>query len=282
MLASATIPHRRQHQPNSFQPSYPQTLTIPTSNWSSNPTISTPQPQHTATANTIFSFEDQPLFDYQPYHSNQPSSLMQAENHWLEHGQLTPRSTTRAHHRESSLSSLGSAGPASPYTANTSNPQVVGDIYNDFHDFHPTSSKPLTPAHTPSQENFLPPHYSNFYHNSNFGFTMGHDGLPKQSADAEGMPAPEFNHSGRPSIASLTSRDSHSPSTPPSHEEERQKKCIQKYNAETRSNNDGHLRGRVVQSEFPDHFSTSYFDTCTNGDAFPSKRRLLAKTSGCE
>jgi len=223
MLASATIPHRRQHQPNSFQPSYPQTLTIPTSNWSSNSTISTPQPQHTATVNTIFSFEDQPLFDYQPYHSNQSSSLMQAENHWLEHGQLTPRSTTRAHHRESSLSSLGSAGPASPYTANTSNPQVVGDVYNDFHDFHPTSSKPLTPAHTPSQENFLPPHYSNFYHNSNFGFTMSHDGLPKQNADAEGMPAPEFNHSGRPSIVSVTSRDSHSPSTPPSHEKERRK-----------------------------------------------------------
>jgi hypothetical protein len=42
------------------------------------------------------------------------------------------------------------------------------------------------------------------------------DGLPKQTGDAELMPAPEFNHSGRPSIASL-------PSTPPSHEEERQK-----------------------------------------------------------
>ncbi|KAE9380484.1 hypothetical protein N431DRAFT_324971 [Stipitochalara longipes BDJ] len=52
---------------------------------------------------------------------------------------------------------------------------------------------------------------------------MGHDGLPKPTGDAELMPAPEFNHSGRPSIASVTSRDSHSPSTPPSHEEERQK-----------------------------------------------------------
>lgn len=152
---------------------------------------------------------------------------MPADNHnsWLENGQLTPRSTTRVHHRESSLSSLGSAGPASPYTANTSNPQVVGDLYHDFHDFQPTSSKPLTPAHTPSQESFLPPHYSNFYHNSNFAFTMGHDGLPKPTGDAELMPAPEFNHSGRPSIASATARDSHSPSTPPSHEEERQKRA---------------------------------------------------------
>jgi 26S proteasome regulatory subunit N4 len=215
MLASHS--HRRQPQH-----SYPHTLAIPNS-WSSNSNISTPQPQHAATANTIFSFDDQPLFDYQPYRPTQAQSLMPADNHntWLEHGQLTPRS--RAHHRESSLSSLGSAGPASPYTANTSNPQVVGDIYHDFHDFQPTSSKPLTPAHTPSQENFLPPHYSNFYHNPNFGFTMGHDSLSKQTGDAELMPAPEFNHSGRPSIASVTSRDSHSPSTPPSHEEERQK-----------------------------------------------------------
>jgi len=215
------LPSRRPTQ-NNFQQQYPQTLTIPSNNWSSDSNISTPQPQHAATANTIFSFEDQPLFDYQRYH---PQSLMPAENHnsWLENGQLTPRSSTRAHHRESSLSSLGSAGPASPYTANTSNPQVVGDIYHDFNDFHHTPSKPLTPAHTPSQENFLPPHYSHFYHNSNFGFTMGHDGLPKQTGDAELMPAPEFNHSGRPSIASVTSRDSHSPSTPPSHEEERVK-----------------------------------------------------------
>lgn len=221
MLASATIPHRRQQ--HSFQH---QTLSIP-NNWSSNANISTPQPQHAATANPIFSFEDQPLLDYQHYNLNQAQSLMPADNHnsWLENGQLTPRSTTRVHHRESSLSSLGSAGPASPYTANTSNPQVVGDLYHDFHDFQPTSSKPLTPAHTPSQESFLPPHYSNFYHNSNFAFTMGHDGLTKPTGDAELMPAPEFNHSGRPSIASATARDSHSPSTPPSHEEERQKRA---------------------------------------------------------
>jgi 26S proteasome regulatory subunit N4 len=223
MLASATttIPHRRQH--NSLQPSYPQTLTIPNHHQWSSSHISTPQPQHTATANSLFSFEDQPLFDYhQPYNTSTQAaaqSLMQTENHnsWLENGQLTPRSTTRAHHRAESLSSLGSAGPASPYTANTSNPQVVGDIYHDFHDFQPpTSAKPLTPAHTPSQETFLPPHFSNFYNNPNFGFTMTHDGLSKQTGDAELMPAPEFNHSARPSITS-------SPSTPPTHEEERQK-----------------------------------------------------------
>jgi 26S proteasome regulatory subunit N4 len=220
MLASASlIPHRRQQ--HSFQQQqHPQSLS---NSWSSNANISTPQPQYAGSANNIFSFQDQPLFDYPPSTAAQSMPSDHHHNSWLEHGQLTPRSSTRTHHRESSLSSLGSAGPASPYTANTSNPQVVGDLYHDFHDFQPTSSKPLTPAHTPSQENFLPPHYSNFYHTSNFGFAMGHDGLPKATGDAELMPAPEFNHSGRPSIASITSRDSHSPSTPPSHEEERQK-----------------------------------------------------------
>jgi hypothetical protein len=183
----------------------------------------------TATAN-IYSFgTDQPLFDFQPqqYDSNPSQSLMQSEQSngsWLSNGQLTPTSTSRAHHhRESSLSSLGSAGPASPYTANTSNPHVAGDLYHDFHDYHQSSSKPLTPAHTPSQDQFLSPHYSNFYANSShIPFSMSHDGLQKQMGDAELMPAP-----------SVASHDS--PSTPPSYEsEERQKKCIQKFNAKAR------------------------------------------------
>lgn len=184
----------------------------------------------TATVNNTFSFgADQPLFDFQPHHFNSsPSqSLMQTEHSnnfsMISNGQLTPTSTTRAHHhRESSLSSLGSAGPASPYTASTSNPQVAGDVHHDFHDFQQTSSKPLTPVHTPSQEHFLASQYSNFYNASNLGYTMGSDGMPKQVGDAALLPAPEFNNqSGRPSIASVASHDS--PSTPPSYEEERQR-----------------------------------------------------------
>jgi hypothetical protein len=210
-----------------------QTITIPqqdqyyTTTTNTYAPISTPQPQYN-TSNSIFSFgQDQPLFDYHPsqYNSSPSHTLMQPENShnsWLENGQLTPRSTTRAHHRESSLSSLGSAGPASPYTANISNPQVVGDLYHDFHDYHHPTSKPLTPAHTPSQDQFITPHYSSFYHNSNLAYTMGHDAMAKaQTGDAEMMPAPDFNNSGRPSIASVASHDS--PSTPPSYEEERQK-----------------------------------------------------------
>lgn len=230
MLASS-LPTRRQQY---YQPPHTQSLTIPQNQqqiWSSSTTtIHTPQPQphYITTSNSPFSFgTDQPLFDFQPheYTSNQSQSLMQTEHNssWLSNGQLTPTSSTRAHHhRESSLSSLGSAGPASPYTANTSNPQVAGDLYNEFHDFQHPSSKPLTPAHTPSQEHFLAPQYSNFYHSSNLAYTMGgHDGLPKQTGNAELMPAPEFTHSGRPSIASVASRDS--PATPPSYEDERQK-----------------------------------------------------------
>ena len=165
------------------------------------------------------------MFDFQP---RQPPRLMQSEhsyNSW-QNGQLTPTSTTRAHHhRESSLSSLGSAGPASPYTLNTSNPQVAGEIYHDFNDYHQSSSKPLTPVHTPSQEQFLTPHYTNFYpHSSNLAYSWSNDGLPsKRLGDAAMMPAQDYNGiSGRPSIASVASHDS--PSTPPSREvDERQK-----------------------------------------------------------
>lgn len=217
--------HQRQRQ---YQ-LRPQSQLYPPHNIDTTHQSSSQQPRYDATAsdNSTFSFgADQPVFSFQPpqYSQSHSQPLMRSEqsnNSWLSNGQLTPTSATRAHHRESSLSSLGSAGPASPYTANTSNPQVAGDIYNDFHDFQPTLSKPLTPAHTPSQEHFLPPHYSNFYHNSGLPFTMSQDGLPKQVGDADLMPAPEFNHSGRPSIGSVASRDS--PSTPPSNEEERQK-----------------------------------------------------------
>lgn len=174
--------------------------------------------------NTLFNFEsDQPLFDFQAeqYSQTQSQPLMPSDHSWLANGQLTPTSTTRAHHhRESSLSSLGSAGPASPFTANTSNPQVAGELYHDY-EYQPTSatSKPLTPAHTPSQEHFLTPHYNHFYHNSHLPFGMSQEGSKVKS---ELMSAPEFHHSGRPSIAtSVASHDS--PSTPPSYEEDRQK-----------------------------------------------------------
>jgi protein RPN4 len=226
--------------PNHRRQLYSQSITIPqqdhqhwsptstsTTSSTSAPHISTPQPQYNTATSSIYSFgNDQPLFDYQPqqqFPSSQSQPLMQSEhthNSWLENGQLTPRSTTRAHHRESSLSSLGSAGPSSPYTANTSNPHIVGDVYHEFHDYQHNSSKPLTPAHTPSQEQFLTPHYSNFYHNPNLAFAMGHDGLPKPAGSSELMAAPEFNHSGRPSIPSVANE---SPSTPPSYEEDRQK-----------------------------------------------------------
>jgi 26S proteasome regulatory subunit N4 len=232
-----------QRRQNFYQPTYSSSIniTVPTQtqptqhqSWSSIPAIpSPPQSDYNdiTASNNIYSFgTDQTLFDYQPQNFSSPSQpLMQSEhsNSWLSNGQLTPTSTTRArHHRESSLSSLGSAGPASPYTANTSNPQVAGDLYHDFHDYHQPSSKPLTPAHTPSQEQFLAPHYSNFYNSQHtpFGATS-HDGLPSKMGNTELMPAPEFNgHSGRPSNSSVASHDSPSAPTPPGYEgEERQR-----------------------------------------------------------
>lgn len=183
----------------------------------------------TAPISNTFTFgADQSLFDFhsQTFDPSPASSLMQPDqtnNSWFSNGQLTPTSTTRSrHHRESSLSSLGSAGPASPYTANTSNPQVAGENYHDFNDFPSTSSKPLTPVHTPSQEHFLAPHYSNIYTASNLGYTMANDGMQKQVGDAQLMPSPAFNNqSGRPQVPIVASNDSSS--TPLSYEDERQK-----------------------------------------------------------
>jgi len=102
---------------------------------------------------------------------------------------------------------------------------VAGELYpfDQFHEYQPAnSSKPLTPAQTPSQDQlFAAPQYQNFY-SQNFNFNMGHDGLQVPTSSAELMPAPEFTRSARPSIASVASRDS--PSTPPSYEDERGQK----------------------------------------------------------
>ncbi|EPE25793.1 C2H2 and C2HC zinc finger [Glarea lozoyensis ATCC 20868] len=161
--------------------------------------INTNQPLFTDVnlTSNIFTFGgDEPLFDYPPapYHSSPSRLPMQADqsNSWFSHGQLTPTSTTRAHHRESSLSSLGSAGPSSPYTSNTSNPQVAGEIYHDFNDFQQNTSKPLTPIHTPLQENFITPQYQSFYHNSNLAYSMAQESLPKPLGNADLIPAPEL------------------------------------------------------------------------------------------
>lgn len=166
--------------------------------------------------NTVFNFDsDQPLFDFQAEQYSQSHSQP-----LMAYGQLTPTSTTRAHHhRESSLSSLGSgsAGPSSPYTANTSNPQVAGELQHEWYDLQSSTSKPLTPIHTPSQEHFLQaPHYNQYYQNTSIPFGMSQEG-PKVKSEL--MPAPEFNHPGR--RLAVASRDS--PSTPPSYEDDRQK-----------------------------------------------------------
>jgi hypothetical protein len=82
------------------------------------------------------------------------------------------------------------------------------------------SSKPLTPAHIPSQEHFLSPQWSNVYYSSRLSH-ISYGSLP-MTGDAELMPAPEFSTQlGRPSVASRISYDS--PATPPSYAEERKR-----------------------------------------------------------
>lgn len=118
---------------------------------------------------SLFPLDHNPHFDFlSPQYAASPALMPSDPSNpaWLSTGQLTPTSSSRAHHRESSLSSLGSVGPASPYTGNpsTSNPQVAGDLYHDYHamanSFLPADhTKPLTPDHTPLQEQFLSPQY---------------------------------------------------------------------------------------------------------------------------
>jgi protein RPN4 len=165
-----------------------------------------------------------------PFGSSHDSELMQSEHSvapssWnFSNGQLTPTSA-RTHYRESSLSSLGSAGPASPYTSSTSHPHVilssdsVGEQYYDGlpvvdHAAFQTFPKPLTPSHTSSHEsNFLPSSFHGFnahsYNDSNYSHMMAMQ-KPHHSGDDESVPAPEYGHSGRPSVASTHE----SPATP--------------------------------------------------------------------
>lgn len=210
----------RHHTTTTTYYSQPQSSHFYNNNFNSSPQSCQQQPPR---YNNQFNFSsDQPLFDYQAeqYRQTQSQPLMPSANVWSSNGQLTPSTaTSRAqHHRESSLSSLGSAGPASPYNANTSNPQVAGELHYDYNDYQYTHAKPLTPIHTPSQEQFLTPHYT-YYQTSSLPYNMSPE---SQRIKSELMPAPEFGHQTRPPMpASIASNDS--PATPPAYEDDRQR-----------------------------------------------------------
>jgi len=162
--------------------------------------------------------------------SRQEPELMQSESSatpasWnFMNGQLTPTSA-RTHYRESSLSSVGSAGPASPYNSSTPHTHVILSADSDSnydglpfidHGSYHNFAKPLTPSHTPSQETFLAPsfqqHYNLHPYNSNPHLAALVAMQRQQTAsDDDSMAAPEYGHSGRPSVASTHD----SPATPP-------------------------------------------------------------------
>jgi len=166
-----------------------------------------------------------------PYDSSQEPELMHSEQtvaptSWnFMNGQLTPTSA-RTHYRESSLSTIGSAGPASPYNSSTPHPHVLlpsdsetnydGLPTIDQASYH-TFSKPLTPSHTPSQDNFLVPSHQQSYNlssyntNSHIAALIAMQRQQHAPGDDESMPASDYGHSGRPSVASTHE----SPATPP-------------------------------------------------------------------
>lgn len=162
----------------------------------------------------------------QPMQTEQPS----ASNNWpFANGKLTPvsssSSSTHSRQRESSLSSLGSAGPASPYNYNTSHPQVVlspdsaGETYYeglpvpDHQAAYYNFSK--SPSHNMSQESYLPATFQQNYNFHSYSNPVNYNGMismerqPMPRED-EAMSAPDYGHSGRPSVASTRG----SPATP--------------------------------------------------------------------
>jgi len=214
LFATPLVAH--QNRPNRQNPHQQQWQT-------KQPVFPSPPPSHhndenitsLPTANLFPLATDQPQFDLLPPQQYTSSPSLIPADPWLSTGQLTPSSSSRAHHRESSLSSLGSVGPASPYAGNTSNPQVAGDLYHDYQSmaspFLPQdhNSKPLTPEHTPLQEQFLAPHYA--FYNPNAQLPQ-HDGLQRVVGDAELMPT------------RVAGADDSATSTPPSYASaERQK-----------------------------------------------------------
>jgi 26S proteasome regulatory subunit N4 len=185
----------------------------------------------------LFDYDTQQIFNNlriqvdTPCDSSQEPELMHSEQtvaptSWnFMNGQLTPTSA-RTHYRESSLSTIGSAGPASPYNGSTPHPHVLlpsdsemnydGLPTIDQASYH-TFSKPLTPSHTPSQDNFLVPSYHQGYNlssynaNSHIAALIAMQRQQQASGDDESMPASDYGHSGRPSVASTHE----SPATPP-------------------------------------------------------------------
>ena len=158
-------------------------------------------------------------------HNLQPMQSDQTAlpSNWsLSTGQFTP-SSAQNHHRQSSLSSLGSGGPASPFDQHNALPQVIlpsdsiAEVYYDglsnntdqaYQDFQKTPSQ--------SVSGFLP---AQFQHNYNLhsynaqqeNFNQLIAAAHKQGGgDDETMQAPDYGHSGRPSVASTND----SPATP--------------------------------------------------------------------
>ncbi len=184
--------------------------------------------------NTSQTFNNLQIQVESPLDLSQEPELMHSEHtvapgSWnFTNGQLTPTSA-RTHYRESSLSSVGSAGPASPYNSSTPHPHVIlpsdsvsgeanydGLPLVDQASYNTTFQKPLTPSHTPSQDSFLVPPFQPGYNinsynaNSHIAALLA---MQRQQApgDDESMSAPEYSHSGRPSVASTHD----SPATPP-------------------------------------------------------------------
>lgn len=134
------------------------------------------------------------------------------------------------HRRASSSSSAGSVGPASPYSQTISNPRIAYsgtpslsppgfDACEADHAATVSYTKPLpTPSHSPSQESFLGPVYSNYnlaMHDPASPMAA-HVAKPQALMAQHSCPeedTPAFSYSGRQSVSSVGHSDPMTPQT---------------------------------------------------------------------
>ncbi|KAI9645198.1 hypothetical protein NHQ30_005932 [Ciborinia camelliae] len=220
--------HPQQSSFNQHRLQQSQTLSQPQDPWSPARSRSHTDPFFNnsnfdlSPGQNLSAFQPQSFMKSQQVQSRPLMQPVQWNGNWIiNNGQLTPTSTSRPHHyRESSSSTLGSpVDPASPYAPSTSNPQVVGDSYDAF-DFHQTAVKPLSP-----EQNLLALQGSPYYANQNTSLMMPNSNEQSRlSGGGDGIVSvPEFHSQGSSRLSMTTAASNDSPSTPPSHEDERQR-----------------------------------------------------------
>jgi len=139
---------------------------------------------------------------------------MQSDWSISNHSLLTPRTATRNHQRESSLSSLGSNGPSSPFpNNNTITPYIASaeSAADSLHDFSDNFQLAKSYGH-PGTQNMLYPMYASATNSNGAAYPPRSSAPPLQKLNRGLHPPGPLIGSGTASVASSIAPDS--PATP--------------------------------------------------------------------